>query len=76
MSEKTQIKCPQCGLLTFYSPENKFRPFCSERCRLIDLGQWADGTYRVPLKPQDGYQDADVEGADDANTDLQNSEEE
>ena len=38
---------------------------------MIDLGQWADGTYRVPLKPQDGYQDADVEGADDANTDLQ-----
>ena len=76
MTSKREIKCPQCGLLTFYSSENIYRPFCSERCRLIDLGQWADGTYRVPLKPQDGYQDADVEGADDANSDLQRSEEE
>jgi uncharacterized protein len=67
-SQKTEIKCPQCGLLTFYSSENKYRPFCSERCRLIDLGQWADGTYRVPLKQTDGYQDADVEGSDDANS--------
>jgi len=43
---------------------------------MIDLGHWADGTYKVPLKPQDGYQDTNVEGADDANTDLQHSEEE
>jgi endogenous inhibitor of DNA gyrase (YacG/DUF329 family) len=76
MTSKKEIKCPQCGRLSFYSPENVYRPFCSERCRLIDLGQWADGTYRVPLKPQDGYQDADVEGADDANSDLQSPEEE
>jgi len=53
---KKQVKCPQCGRLTFYTSENKFRPFCSHRCRLIDLGQWADGTYKIPLKPQDGYQ--------------------
>jgi uncharacterized protein len=76
MTLKKEIKCPHCGLLSLYTPENKFRPFCSERCRMIDLGHWADGTYRVPLKPQDGYQDADVEGADDANTDLQHPEEE
>lgn len=42
------VKCPQCGRLALYSPENKFRPFCSERCRLLDLGQWADEAYRVP----------------------------
>ena len=71
-----QVLCPTCKTLCEFSPANPHRPFCSERCRLIDLGQWADGTYRVPLKPQDGYQDADVEGADDANTDLQQSEEE
>ncbi len=76
MTSKREIKCPQCGLLSLYTSENKFRPFCSERCRLIDLGQWADGTYRVPLKSQDGYQDADVEGDDDANTDLHRPEEE
>lgn len=47
MSER-QIKCPQCGLLTLYKQENPFRPFCSERCRLIDLGQWASENYKIP----------------------------
>jgi hypothetical protein len=31
-----------------WSEENRFRPFCSERCKLIDLGQWANEAYRVP----------------------------
>ncbi len=31
-----------------WSPENKYRPFCSERCKMIDLGQWATEAYRVP----------------------------
>ncbi|MDG0815375.1 DNA gyrase inhibitor YacG [Bdellovibrio svalbardensis] len=44
------VKCPQCGRLTLYSPENPFRPFCSERCRLIDLGEWATGGYKIPVK--------------------------
>ncbi len=43
-----QIKCPQCGRLTFYSPENQFRPFCSDRCKLIDLGQWASESFKIP----------------------------
>jgi len=47
---KRQVKCPQCGRLTFYSLENPFRPFCSERCRLIDLGEWASESYRIPVK--------------------------
>jgi endogenous inhibitor of DNA gyrase (YacG/DUF329 family) len=42
-----QVPCPRCGTLSAYSPENKWRPFCSERCRLIDLGQWASESYRV-----------------------------
>jgi endogenous inhibitor of DNA gyrase (YacG/DUF329 family) len=31
--------------------EAKWRPFCSERCQLLDLAKWADGGYRVPAKP-------------------------
>jgi endogenous inhibitor of DNA gyrase (YacG/DUF329 family) len=31
-------------------PENQFRPFCSERCRLLDLANWVDGNYRVPAE--------------------------
>jgi endogenous inhibitor of DNA gyrase (YacG/DUF329 family) len=34
-----------------YGPENRWRPFCSERCRSIDLGAWATERYRVPVKP-------------------------
>jgi len=30
---------------------NQHRPFCSERCRQIDLGQWADGSYRIAASP-------------------------
>lgn len=45
--KQRKVKCPHCGRLTVYSLENNFRPFCSERCRLLDLGAWADETYRV-----------------------------
>ncbi len=53
-----EVKCPQCGRLTEYKQENTFRPFCSERCRLIDLGQWADETYKIPVhKEAQSYQE-------------------
>ena len=45
------IKCPQCGKETVYSPENKFRPFCSKRCRMIDLGEWASEGYQIAAEP-------------------------
>ena len=44
-----QVRCPRCGTGTPFSSENKWRPFCSERCKMIDLGAWAAETYRVPL---------------------------
>jgi endogenous inhibitor of DNA gyrase (YacG/DUF329 family) len=43
-----KVQCPRCGAETVYSEENKWRPFCSERCRLIDLGKWAADEYRLP----------------------------
>jgi endogenous inhibitor of DNA gyrase (YacG/DUF329 family) len=45
------VPCPRCGRLTEFSAQNKWRPFCSERCRLIDLGDWAAESYRVPEAP-------------------------
>jgi endogenous inhibitor of DNA gyrase (YacG/DUF329 family) len=42
-----QIKCPQCGKMASWTG-NPSRPFCSERCRLMDLGKWADGTHAIP----------------------------
>jgi len=45
------VPCPRCGALAPYSPENRFRPFCSERCKTIDLGAWANEEYRLPDAP-------------------------
>jgi endogenous inhibitor of DNA gyrase (YacG/DUF329 family) len=42
------VKCPKCGRETVYAPANKYRPFCSERCAILDLGAWADEKYKVP----------------------------
>ncbi|HLW05608.1 MAG TPA: DNA gyrase inhibitor YacG [Azoarcus sp.] len=42
------VKCPQCNAPVKWLPESKWRPFCSERCRQIDLGAWASEAYRVP----------------------------
>ena len=41
------VKCPQCNDITRWK-DNPSRPFCSERCRLIDLGAWAEERYSVP----------------------------
>lgn len=42
-----KVKCPTCKKETEYTG-NEFRPFCSERCKLIDFGDWADGNFRLP----------------------------
>ena len=43
------LRCPICKTVTTWE-ENPFRPFCSDRCKLIDLGAWADGRYRIPVE--------------------------
>ena len=48
----TLVSCPICGASVPWVPENKWKPFCSERCKLIDLGQWATEKYRVPAGEQ------------------------
>ncbi len=53
------VKCPQCGKPALWAPENRWRPFCSERCRQIDLGAWASDQYRVAGSEAPG--DADGE---------------
>ncbi len=40
------IKCPVCKKLTTWQ-ENPWRPFCSERCKLIDLGKWVSEEYKI-----------------------------
>ena len=42
------VKCPQCGAPVRWEAASRWRPFCSERCKLIDLGAWAAERYRIP----------------------------
>ena len=52
------LACPSCGRATVFAPSNRWRPFCSERCRLTDLGAWATESYRIPAKPAEDEGDA------------------
>ena len=45
------VKCPTCGKETQYQG-NEFRPFCSERCKLLDFGAWADEQYNLPVEDE------------------------
>jgi endogenous inhibitor of DNA gyrase (YacG/DUF329 family) len=44
-----EVKCPSCQLKFNYY-ESDFRPFCSDRCRLVDLGEWLNESYRTPAQ--------------------------
>ena len=43
------VNCPQCGKRIVWDASHPFRPFCSERCKMIDLGAWASESYRIPV---------------------------
>ncbi|AUI65370.1 MULTISPECIES: DNA gyrase inhibitor YacG [Glaesserella] len=43
----TVVNCPTCEKEVVWSSESKYRPFCSERCQLIDLGEWANEEKRI-----------------------------
>ncbi len=46
------VRCPQCGGDSVYAASNPFRPFCSERCKQMDLGAWADENFRMAAAPE------------------------
>ncbi len=46
-AKTTEITCPTCGKKDTWQTDNESRPFCSPRCKLIDLGEWADETRRI-----------------------------
>lgn len=48
MIERGKRLCPQCRRETSWD-DNPWKPFCSERCQMFDLGNWASESYRVPL---------------------------
>lgn len=62
MAETVRIvPCPTCRKPVKWSPENRFRPFCSERCRLIDFGAWADERYKIAGEQFEDVSSDDIE---------------
>lgn len=57
MAKVRIVSCPQCGAKVKWSVDNPFRPFCSERCKQIDLGAWASENYRVPVSTRPDNED-------------------
>lgn len=49
------VRCPACNGDSLYASSNPYRPFCSERCKNLDLGAWASEAFRVPTEapPED-----------------------
>ena len=43
----TTVQCPQCQKDVIWEASSEWKPFCSERCKLIDLGEWAEGNHRI-----------------------------
>lgn len=48
MSQPLTVECPTCGAPVEWSAKSEFRPFCSHRCKLIDLGAWASEDHAIP----------------------------
>ncbi|MFQ6372490.1 DNA gyrase inhibitor YacG [Shewanella sp. YIC-542] len=61
----TVVKCPTCQKPVEWTTNSPFRPFCSERCKLIDLGEWATEKYTIPVKPEINPQLLDELGYDE-----------
>lgn len=45
------VRCPTCDKPVVWSGEQRWKPFCSERCKLIDLGSWFAESNRIPGRP-------------------------
>jgi endogenous inhibitor of DNA gyrase (YacG/DUF329 family) len=57
-SRPRTVPCPRCAKQVAWDLENPFRPFCSERCKTVDLGAWATEQYRVAAVEQDDEPEA------------------
>ncbi|MDR0480020.1 MAG: DNA gyrase inhibitor YacG [Burkholderiaceae bacterium] len=51
------VRCPACGGPSLYTPANPWRPFCGQRCKQQDLGDWASERFRVQVQEPDGAED-------------------
>ncbi|PJG84526.1 DNA gyrase inhibitor YacG [Conservatibacter flavescens] len=64
MSEIIEVPCPTCGKVVEWSEKSIFRPFCSKRCQLIDLGAWAAEENAIPSETADFAMEVSDENQD------------
>jgi endogenous inhibitor of DNA gyrase (YacG/DUF329 family) len=57
MNSTKTASCPQCRKLASLDTANRFRPFCSERCKLLDLGEWFAEKHSIPVADSDSDPD-------------------
>ena len=50
-----KVPCPQCGGASLFAPDNMYRPFCSARCKGMDLGAWASEDFRLAAEDQPAH---------------------
>jgi endogenous inhibitor of DNA gyrase (YacG/DUF329 family) len=57
------VACPSCGKTVRWEPASRYRPFCSERCKTLDLGDWAAERFQIPddSPPDSGSADGNRE---------------
>ena len=53
--EGLTVNCPKCKQSVPWAPSSHHRPFCSQRCQLVDLGAWASESYKIPNNPLTGH---------------------
>ena len=61
----TMVKCPTCRRPVEWSESSIYRPFCSDRCRLIDLGAWLTEQHKIPDESGPDSDEAQGDGAED-----------
>lgn len=58
----TIVSCPTCSKKVEWTPQSRYRPFCSERCKQIDLGAWAEEKYAIPVSDKQEESDEGMPG--------------
>lgn len=64
MKAQRKAACPQCGQPAALDAGNPYRPFCSERCKLLDFGAWISGRYGIPAIEQEPEGDGEPKPPD------------
>jgi len=61
----TIVKCPQCQKAVTWDVNAAWKPFCSERCKLIDLGDWAEANHKIVGESAGSIDSDDINSATD-----------